>query len=183
MRSPLRATLIDASTLARGSGACHNSGMPSSPAVAFVPLSNAARYSGYAGIAPFVAALLGVWLAPDPSWQRFSQQAALAWGAVILAFVGALHWGFAIAGRLPATSAVIMAAILPSVLGAAAMLLDGQRGLALLIAGFGLFGIYEHRRWADSLSADYLAMRRRLTLAVCASLTLALFASETAGLR
>jgi nitrate reductase gamma subunit len=102
---------------------------------------------------------------------------------VILAFVGALHWGFAIAGRLPATSAVIMAAILPSVLGAAAMLLDGQRGLALLIAGFGLFGIYEHRRWADSLPADYLAMRRRLTLAVCASLTLALFASETAGLR
>ena len=183
MRSPLRATLIDASTLARGSGACHNSGMPSSPAVAFVPLSNAARYSGYAGIAPFVAALLGVWLAPDPSWQRFSQQAALAWGAVILAFVGALHWGFAIAGRLPATSAVIMAAILPSVLGAAAMLLDGQRGLALLIAGFGLFGIYEHRRWVDSLPADYLAMRRRLTLAVCASLTLALFASETAGLR
>jgi hypothetical protein len=179
----LRATLIEASTLARGSGACHNSRMSSPAAVAFVPLSNAALYSGYAGIAPFVAALLGVWLAPDPSWQRLSQMGALAWGAVILAFVGALHWGFAIAGRLPATGTVITASVLPSVLGASAVLLDGQRGLALLIAGFGLFGIYEHRRWADSLPAEYLAMRRRLTLAVCASLTLTLFASETVGLR
>jgi hypothetical protein len=152
-------------------------------AAAAVPLSNAALYSGYAGIAPFVAALLGVWLAPEPAWQQFAQQAALAWGAVILAFVGALHWGFAIAGRLPATRAVITASVVPSVLGAAALLLDGQRGLALLIAGFGLFGIYEHRRWVDSLPAEYLAMRRRLTLAVCASLTLTVFASETAGLR
>jgi hypothetical protein len=153
------------------------------PAAAAVPLSNAALYSGYAGIAPFVAALLGVWLAPEPAWQRLAQQAALAWGAVILAFVGALHWGFAIAGRLPATRTVITVAVLPAVVGAAAVLIDGQRGLALLIVGFGLFGIHEHRRWVDALPAEYLALRRRLTLAVCASLTLTLFASETAGLR
>lgn len=157
--------------------------MQTPTAAAPVPLSNAALRSGYAGLLPFVAALLGVLWAPDPRWQFLAQQLALAWGAVILAFVGALHWGFAIAGRLPATSAVISVAVLPSVIGAAAVLLGGQRGLALLIAGFGLFGIYEHRRWAGSLPAEYLALRRRLTLSVCASLTLTVFASETAGLR
>lgn len=157
--------------------------MQTPTATAAVPLSNAALGSGYAGLLPFLAALLGVWLAPDPRWQLLAQQVALAWGAVILAFVGALHWGFAFAGRLPATPVVITAAVLPSVIGAAAVLLAGQRGLALLIAGFGLFGIYEHRRWADFLAAEYLALRRRLTLSVCASLTLTVFASETAGLR
>lgn len=157
--------------------------MQTPTATATVPLSNVAVGSGYAGLLPFVAALLGVWLAPELRWQGLAQQLALAWGAVILAFVGALHWGFAIAGRLPATPFVISAAVLPSVIGAAAVLLAGQRGLALLIAGFGLFGIYEHRRWADSLPAEYLALRRRLTLSVCASLTLTVFASETAGLR
>lgn len=143
----------------------------------------AAAWSGYAGIAPFVIALLAVWLAPETGWQRIAQQGALAWGAVILAFVGALHWAFAVAGRLPATVAVITAAVLPAVVAATALLLDGQRGLALLVVGFGLFGIHEHRRWADVLPADYLALRRRLTLGVCASLTLTLFASELAGLR
>lgn len=157
--------------------------MHAPPSTAAVPLSNAALWSGYAGIAPFVGALLLVWLAPEPGWQRIAQQGALAWGAVILAFVGALHWAFALVGRLPATAAVITAAVLPSVVAAAALLVGGQRGMALLIVGFGLFGIHEHRRWADVLPADYLALRRRLTLGVCACLTLTLFASELAGLR
>lgn len=157
--------------------------MSVSTATASASLPRVALWSGYAGVLPFVLALLGVWLAPEPTWGRLAQQGALAWGAVILAFIGALHWAFALAGRLPATGAVITAAVLPSVVGAAAVLIDGQRGLALLIVGFGLFGIYEHRRWVDALPAEYFALRRRLTLAVCASLTLTVFASETAGLR
>jgi hypothetical protein len=156
-----------------------------SESTAAVParLPRVVPWSGYAGVAPFVLALLGVWLAPEPNWRQLAQQAALAWGAMILSFIGALHWAFAVAGRLPATPAVIGVAVLPSVVGATAVLVGGQRGLALLIVGVGLFGIYEHRRWSDLLSAEYLALRRRLTLAVCASLTLTLFASETAGLR
>jgi hypothetical protein len=148
-----------------------------------VPLSRAALWSGYAGVAPFLACLAAVLWAPQPQWQAFAQQAAIAYGAVILSFVGALHWALALAGRLPGDARTIIASVLPSVAAAAAVLLDGQRGLALLIVGFGAFWIYEHRQWSHRLPDDYLALRRRLTLAVCATLALTLFASDSAGLR
>jgi hypothetical protein len=147
------------------------------------PLSRAALWSGYAGVAPFLACLAVLLWAPQPQWRAFAQQAAIAYGAVILSFVGALHWALALAGRLPGDARTIIASVLPSVAAAVAALLDGQRGLALLTVGFGAFWIYEHRQWAHRLPADYLSLRRRLTLAVCATLALTLFASDAAALR
>ena len=102
---------------------------------------------------------------------------------MILAFVGAVHWGLAVGGRLPATLPVFTGAIAPSVVGTVAILLGGQRALALLVAGFGLFWIYEHRRLGVELPADYLRLRRNLTLVVCALLALTMIISESVGLR
>lgn len=146
-------------------------------------LPRAALWSGYAGVVPFLACLAAVLWAPQPEWRGFAQQAAIAYGAVILSFVGALHWALALAGRLPGDPRTIVASVLPSLVAVAAVLIDGQRGIALLIVGFGAFWIYEHRQWAHRLPADYLGLRRRLTLAVCATLALTLFASDAAGLR
>lgn len=150
---------------------------------ASAPLSRAARWSGYAGVPPFVACLAVLLWAPRPHWREFAQQASVAYGAVILSFVGALHWALALAGRLPGDARTIIASVLPSVAAAIAVLLEGQRGLALLIVGFGAFWIYENRHWRGRLPADYLALRRSLTLAVCATLALTLLASDAAGLR
>lgn len=147
------------------------------------PLSRAALWSGYAGVLPFLACLAAVLWAPRIEWRAFAQQAAIAYGAVILSFVGALHWALALAGRLPGDARTIVASVLPSVAAAIAVLLDGQRGLALLIVGFGSFWMYEHRQWDDRLPGDYLALRRRLTFAVCATLALTLFASDMRELR
>jgi hypothetical protein len=155
----------------------------SEPHFSSAPLSRAARWSGYAGVAPFLAVLAVLLWAPEPQWRAFAQQAAIAYGAVILSFVGALHWALALAGRLPGDARTIVASVLPSVAATMAVLLEDRRGLALLIVGFGAFWIYESRYWGDRLPADYLALRRRLTLAVCATLALTLFASDAAGLR
>jgi hypothetical protein len=46
-----------------------------------------------------------------------------------------------------------------------------------------LFWLYEHHQVRDRLPADYLRMRRNLTLVVCGTLALTMFASETAGLQ
>jgi hypothetical protein len=49
---------------------------------------------GYGGLLPFVAlAGVGWWAPATPLWST----ALLGYGAVILSFVGALHWGFAMA--------------------------------------------------------------------------------------
>jgi len=64
-------------------------------------LNTVAEWAGYLGVAPFVLCLAGVGLLPDSGARELLQRIALAWGAVLLAFSGAVHWGLAIAGRLP----------------------------------------------------------------------------------
>ncbi len=151
---------------------------PPSPA-----LSPLAEATGYLGLLPFLAALLGVGLAPELGQRVFAQRLAIGYGATILAFLGAVHWGLALARRWAWSTGLVVGAILPAVLGTAAVLSGGQKGLALLVAGFGLFWIYEHRRCGADLPPDYLRMRRNLSLAVCSMLALTMILSDSVGLR
>jgi len=146
-------------------------------------VSPLAEAVGYAGLAPFLAALIGVGLLPDIEQRDLAQRLALGYGASILSFVGAVHWGLAVAGRWGWSPTVIGGAILPAVVATAALLVGGQRGLGLLVIGFGLFWVYEHRRHGDALPPDYLSLRRNLSLAVCSLLSLTMILSESAGLR
>ncbi len=138
---------------------------------------------GLAGLLPFLAALLGVGLAASIETRDLAQRLALSYGSTILAFVGAVHWGLAVAGRWTWTPGVVAGSILPAMVGTVATLLGGQRGLGLLVVGFGLFWVYEHRRRGDELPGDYLSLRRNLSLAVCVLLALTTILSESAGLR
>jgi hypothetical protein len=146
-------------------------------------VSPLAELVGYAGLLPFLAALLGVGLLPAIEQRDFAQRLALGYGATILSFVGAVHWGLAVAGRWAWSPTVIGGAILPSVVATVALLVAGQRGLGLLVVGFGLFWIYEHRRRGEQLPPGYLRLRRSLSLAVCALLALTMIVSDSAGLR
>ncbi|MGB6603597.1 MAG: hypothetical protein WBE65_04820, partial [Steroidobacteraceae bacterium] len=64
----------------------------------------------------------------------------------------------------------------------AAVLAGGQRGLALLVVGFGLFWLYEHRALGALLPPPYLSLRRNLSLAICMLLALTMIASDAAAL-
>lgn len=138
---------------------------------------------GHAGLLPFLVALLGVGLAPSLEVRDLAQRLAIGYGAAILSFVGAVHWGLALAGRWHWSPAVAWGSILPAVVATLAVLLGGQRGLGLLVVGFGLFWIHEHRRLGTALPPDYLALRRNLSLAVCLLLALTMIVSDRVGLR
>jgi hypothetical protein len=137
----------------------------------------------YAGAAPFLLCLVGVGALPGYSERELAQRIALSYGAVLLAFTGAVHWGLALAGQMSWTPLRIAGAVLPAVVGAVAMILGGQHGLALLVVGFGLFWLYEHRSAAPELPPAYLSTRRNLSLAVCALLAFTMILSDRAGLR
>ena len=145
-------------------------------------LNTAAEWLGYLGIAPLVLCLAGVGLLPVYHERELAQRIALAWGAALLAFTGAVHFGLALAGRLPWEPRRVGAAALPAVVGASAVLVGGQRGLALLVVGFGLFWLYEHRALGTLLPPPYLNMRRNLSLAICMLLALTMIASDAAAL-
>ncbi len=140
-------------------------------------LGPGATVAGWLGVLPFGLALACVALAPTPGLREFGLQLSLAWGAVILSFIAAVHWGLALAGFWRWDAGTVLGSVLPSVWAAGALLLGGSRGVALLVAGFGSFWLYEHHRLGLSLPPDYLVLRRALSLTVCALLALTVIAS------
>lgn len=131
----------------------------------------AGQWLGYAGLLPFVAALLGFMFSGDLRQAYFAQQ-FIAYGAVILSFVGAVHWGRALgAGRLPVMRMSI--SILPALLAWAALLLPARAAAWLLLAGFLALRAWEASPpVAQTLPAWYRQLRTRLTLGVGALLLL-----------
>ncbi len=131
---------------------------------------------------PFIACLLVMALFPNYAGRLLAQQIAIAYGAVLLAGAGGVHFGLALGGRLAWRPQRLLGAGLPALCGATAVVLAGQRGLGLLVVGFGLFWLYEHRRMKDELPPTYLSLRRNLSVAGCALLALTMILSDYVGL-
>ena len=147
------------------------------------PRSNSAvEWSGYLSLAPLLAGLATVGLAQDYAARELAQRITLAWGGALLAFGGAVHWGLALAGRLDFGAARIAGALAPALTAAAAIVIGGQRGLALLVIGFGVLWLYEHRGLGARLPPAYLALRRQLAIATCLLLAVTMIVSDSAGL-
>jgi hypothetical protein len=140
------------------------------------------EWPAYLALLPLGMGLAGIALGADASVRELAQRLAIAWGAVLLACGGAVHWGLALGARLPWSARTLGAALLPAPVAAAAALLGGQRALALLVVGCGALWLYEHRVLGAQLPDAYLALRRMQSVGACALLTLSMFASERVGL-
>ena len=97
--------------------------------------------------------------------------ARVAYGAVILSFVGALHWGFAMA--MPSMPKVMRRncfvwSVVPALIAWPAMMLEPVLGAPLLMVGF-VAHIWQDHRLAGRVELPpwYLPLRRQLTLVAC----------------
>ncbi len=100
-------------------------------------LPHPARLLGPAGLLPFAGLALLCWLGP-PAWRAAAPGALLAYGATILAFLGAVHWGLALRARPGEEGADwprIGLGVVPALLGWVALLLPTGTGLVLLTLG------------------------------------------------
>lgn len=144
-------------------------------------LSPALEWASYACLAPLVLGLAAVGMLPQYAQRELAQRATVAWGAALLAFCGAVHWGLAL--KDPAWRSLRIACALgPAVCAAGAMTVGGQRGLALLLVGFGVLWLYEHRVLGAQLPRGYLNLRRQLSVATCVLLAVTVFVSDAAGI-
>ncbi|MFC3230591.1 DUF3429 domain-containing protein [Marinibaculum pumilum] len=135
----------------------------------------AALWLGLAGALPFLALAAALFLAP-PDLRPVAQQAIAGYGAVILSFLGGIHWGLALQAGRPLWSR-LGPAVLPSLLGWAALLLAPVPGLLLLAAGFIAMALADHRAARAGAAPDwYPRLRWPLSGAVTASLCLAVLA-------
>ena len=140
----------------------------------------AAKWLGALGAIPFVFLAVAAPFLEAPVQER-AHFALVAYGAVILSFLGGIHWGLAIAGAGPVQSnrttfARLGVSVVPSLVGWSALLLSGQLGLLVLAAAFlGLLLFDLHASRKAQAPAWYPKLRWPLTVVVAASLTLAAF--------
>ncbi len=124
---------------------------------------------GLGGLIPFIGGALLQVFTQDPRWLS----ALAGYGAVILSFVGAVHWGFAV--RDAATGAAAWWrfgwSVVPALIGWICLLLEPAAGV-LGLAGALVLCLLVDEAFArnDSLPAWLMPLRRLLTAGSATSL-------------
>ena len=138
-------------------------------------LPSLAYLLGAAGLIPFVGC--GIEAVTRGAWQAVAMPALVAYGAVILAFLGGVHWGFALSpGQGESVRQRLALGVVPSLIGWAAVvagtLVGAEVSLALLIVGL-LGTILVERSWSRRglVPAGYMALRWGLSIVVMITLT------------
>ncbi|WP_245184795.1 DUF3429 domain-containing protein [Halomonas salinarum] len=126
---------------------------------------------GLSGLLPFVAATLAAWWAPL-TWQAPVVTAFLYYSAVILSFLGGIHWGLAMGRDAPAPAAFrgrVLLSMAPSLIAWPALLWGGMPGAMLLMLGFMAVRGYEASAAGGAgLPGWYRRLRNVLTAVVVA---------------
>jgi cadmium resistance protein CadD (predicted permease) len=137
-----------------------------------------ARHLGFAGVLPFYLGAIALWAA-DESAQDAALAVTMIYAATILSFVGAVHWGRALAE--PVGDASWGWSVVPALLGwLAAAWLDALPGLILLIVGFWAAYVVDARAAREGrFPFWYIVLRKHLSALVVLALGLCIVAVAT----
>ncbi len=136
----------------------------------------AAVWLGYAGLLPFFAgAVLTLPLAG--ALRPWGTIVLIGYGAIILSFMGGVHWGAAMM-RNDVTTQSLGKSVAPSLVALLAVIAGGQIGLVILSLGFGgLLAWEEGETKIGHVPGWYPYLRRPLTALVAMSLIAGAIAS------
>lgn len=123
---------------------------------------------GYAGLIPFVLGALLVWLVTGEA-HPYVAGALSAYGAVIVSFLGGIHWGHVMrqwpeAPQSPtAADGSLVWGVVPSLIAWIGVLMPPYAGLFVL--GLAVIGCYlvDRRRYAALGLQGWMTLRFRLT--------------------
>jgi hypothetical protein len=142
-----------------------------------------AHVLGWLGLVPFVLLALACWLA-HPDWMGTFIKAQLAYGILILAFLGGMHWGAAMISpelSVERTKRVLTWSIAPVLMAWMATMVGGF-GFAVLIVGFVAAYQVDKRTYPWYRMPEWLLpLRFILTCVVVAALALTVIAANVRG--
>jgi hypothetical protein len=127
---------------------------------------------GLGGLLPFVGLAVLAWggSTVGPTW---ALRGLILYGASILAFLGGLHWGFALSGRLSdrAARVALVWSVLPSLIAWSAAWMPEQAALLGLAGGLVLAWAFDQRAWPEyGIGPWFLRLRGLLTFVATGSL-------------
>ena len=132
-----------------------------------------AKLLGYAGLIPFLTFSVGCWL-PLP-FVSDSLSVLIAYAAVILAFMGAVHWGAAMSRDNNQGYQYLLVSVVPALAAWIALMLPALAGLVILLSSFILLYLYDRAvQHSQGFPSWYIPMRTNLTLVVTLCLASAL---------
>lgn len=140
---------------------------PSAPDARPARLPATALLAGYGGLIPFAGLAAWLWLHTPAA----AGHVLAVYAAVILSFVGAVHWGWALGGH--AGRQRYAWSVVPALAGWIGASLPPGIALPLLAASLAFVWYQERRGFADGLSAGYLRLRTHLTAGAVVALAAA----------
>lgn len=116
---------------------------------------------GYAGLLPFAGGALLVWLV-WPEVQPLAAQALSAYAALIISFLGGIHWGLAMRAASPPP--VLLAwGVAPSLMAWPALMMPAHAGLVLHGLLLLLCYAVDRRLYPQHGAQPWLVLRFRLS--------------------
>ncbi len=124
-----------------------------------------AKTLGYAGLIPFVIFSIGSWTTLP--YIADSTQILISYAAIILSFMGAIHWGVTISNVETNHDKNLVVSVMPALAAWLALLLPVIFALIVLFVGFILLISYDLTvAKSQALPNWYISMRIRLTFIV-----------------
>ena len=126
------------------------------------PLSDTARWLGHLGLLPFVLGAALVWLGLEYEPHAFVAQALSAYAALIVSFLGGIHWGLGFRIAAPPASLFVWG-VVPSLVAWLAVMMPASAGL--VVHGVMLLACYavDRRVYPVQGAAQWLVLRFRLS--------------------
>lgn len=121
----------------------------------------AAAWLGGGGLLPFAGIALVAMIAKDPALRELAIRAFVGWSAVVLAFLGGVRWGAALAdaGWRP-----MALAITPALLAFGCLQVEPVHALKLLALLYAVVGFFDvMRRPSPTWPAWFMKLRARLS--------------------
>lgn len=137
------------------------------------------RYLGYLGLIPFLISSLLIWL---PQFHHHAVKSLTIYAAVILTFIGGVHWGIAMQSMQTAEQVEnkcphnqFIFSIVPSLLAWVAVVFLESYSLIMMSLWFVLFWWIEKLHYQQRLPKWYSKLRNHLTLTATLSIMIGWF--------
>ena len=135
-------------------------------------IRNWSRLLGYAGLIPFFGLTLIAVIDIEPA-SSISARLLLTYGAIILSFVGAVHWGYAL-DHPKATGDFTVFSIVPATVAWFSLMLPIAYAYGVLCVAFAGWFFYEtNSNIGRHFPVWYKELRLHLTAGACLTLVLA----------